>query len=229
MVIGCSFDYASRIARKNPIGLVEAFIKAFPKPFSLGNNLGPWLVVKAFNPGATPPDAVAVRDAVARRPDIVLFEEHLSPEDQRAYISSLDVVASLHRSEGYGLIMLEAMAQGIPTMATEHSGNLAFMSHQNSWLIPAQRITIDESASPYPAGYTWAEPDISSAASTLRWIISGLTTATSRAAADITNRKNQALLDTEPLINGTAGAAFVRQRLTEIRSARNPDPAPPMG
>ena len=217
LVIGCSFDYASRIARKNPLGLIEAFIKAFPKPFSLGNDLGPWLVVKAFNPGATPPDAAAVRDAVAGRPDIVLFEEHLSPEDQRAYISSLDVVASLHRSEGYGLIMLEAMAQGIPTMATEYSGNLAFMSHRNSWLVPAQRITIDESASPYPAGYTWAEPDISSAASTLRWIISGLTTFSSR-AADITNRTNQALLDTQPLIKGTAGAAFVRQRLAEIRN-----------
>jgi glycosyltransferase involved in cell wall biosynthesis len=222
LVIGCSFDYASRIARKNPLGLIEAFIKAFPKPFSPGNDLGPWLVVKAFNPGATPPDAAAVRDAVAGRPDIVLFEEHLSPEDQRAYLSSLDVVASLHRSEGYGLIMLEAMAQGIPTMATEYSGNLAFMSHRNSWLIPAQRITIDESASPYPAGYTWAEPDIGSAASTLRWIVSGLTTSSSRALADVTNRTKQALLDTRPLINGTAGAAFVRKRLTEIRTARKP-------
>jgi glycosyltransferase involved in cell wall biosynthesis len=229
VVVGCSFDYASRITRKNPLGLIEAFIKAFPKPFSLGNDLGPWLVVKAFNPGATPPDAAAVRNAVAGRPDSVLFEEHLSPEDQRAYISSLDVVASLHRSEGYGLIMLEAMAQGIPTMATEYSGNLAFMSHRNSWLIPAQRITIDESASPYPAGYTWAEPDITSAASTLRWIISGLTTASSRAAADVSNRTNQALLNTQPLINGTAGAAFVRQRLAQIRTARNPDSPSLMG
>ena len=221
LVIGCSFDYASRIARKNPIGLIEAFIKAFPQPFSLGNDLGPWLVVKAFNPGATPPDAATVRAAVAARTDIVLFEQHLSPEDQRAYISSLDAVASLHRSEGYGLLMLEAMAQGIPTMATEYSGNLAFMSYSNSWLIPAQRITIDHSASPYPAGYTWAEPDVSSGASTLRWIISGLTTSASRAAADVSKRTNQALLDTHPVINGSAGAGFVRQRLAEIR-ARSP-------
>lgn len=220
VVIGCSFDYASRIARKNPIGLIEAFIKAFPKPFSLGNDLGPWLVVKAFNPGATPSDAATVRSAVTRRPDIVLFEKHLTPEDQRAYISSLDVVASLHRSEGYGLLMLEAMAQGIPTVATEYSGNLAFMCHANSWLIPSTRITIDESASPYPAGYTWAEPDVTSAASTLRWIVSGLTTASSRAAADVSNRTNQALLDTQPLINGTAGATFVRQRLAEIRATQ---------
>jgi hypothetical protein len=122
--------------------------------------------------------------------------------------------------------MLEAMAKGIPTVATEYSGNLAFMHHTNSWLIPATQITIDESASPYPAGYTWAEPDVASAASTLRWIISGLTTASSRAAADVANRTNQALLDTQPLIDGSAGAAFVRQRLAEIRASPQQSPVP---
>ena len=267
LVIGFAFDYASRIARKNPLGLIEAFIQAFPRPFSLAApvldagapnpscrlekstdrsgdevgpaasktsgpaeagsevdvrvSAGPWLVIKAINPGATPDDADRVRSAIAGRSDIILIEQHLSPEDQRAYISSLDVVASLHRSEGYGLLMLEAMAQGIPTVATEYSGNLAFMSHQNSWLVPATRITVDETAEPYPAGYTWADPSIASAASTLRWIISGLTTSSSRAAADVTKRTNQALLDTKPLIDGTAGAAFVRQRLTEIRALRS--------
>jgi glycosyltransferase involved in cell wall biosynthesis len=220
LAIGFAFDYASRIARKNPLGLIDAFIKAFPKPFSIGANLGPWLVIKAINPGATPNDADRVRSASAGRPDIVLLEQHLSPQDQRAYISSLDVVASLHRSEGYGLLMLEAMNQGIPTVATEYSGNLAFMSHQNSWLIPATRITVDETAEPYPAGYTWADPAIASAASTLRWIISGLTTSSSRATTDVSNRTNQALLDTRPLVDGTTGAAFVRQRLAEIRASR---------
>jgi glycosyltransferase involved in cell wall biosynthesis len=272
LVIGFAFDYASRIARKNPLGLIEAFIKAFPTPFSLPTTesnrsaiptrsstppfhsdshddaeqrrknpqgappedralkesqlgkAGPWLVIKAFNPGATPQDADRVRNAIAGRPDIVVIEEHLSPEDQRAYVSSHDVVASLHRSEGYGLLMLEAMAQGIPTMATEYSGNLAFMNHANSWLIPAQRVTVDESAEPYPAGYTWAEPEVTSAASTLRWIISGLTTSSNRAAADITKRTNQSMNDTQPLLDGTAGAAFVRQRLAEIRALRTSKP-----
>ena len=221
LVIGFAFDYASRIARKNPLGLVDAFIKAFPKPFSIGTNHGPWLVLKAFNPGATPQDAERVREAIARRPDIVLIEQHLSPEDQRAYVWSLDMVASLHRSEGYGLLMLEAMAQGIPTMATEYSGNLAFMNHGNAWLVPAARVTVDENAEPYPSGYTWAEPEVTSAASTLRWIISGLTTSSSRAAADVSKRTNQSILDTKTLLDGSAGAAFVRQRLGEIRANRD--------
>ncbi len=272
LVIGFAFDYASRIARKNPLGLIDAFIKAFPKPFSIpwqladgeadsdpdsdpsavadfrvkhrtgpdlefGSNqsdasvlepsgtgrspgAGPWLVIKAFNSGATPADAELVRKTIAGRPDIVLIEQHLSPHDQRAYVSSLDVVASLHRCEGYGLHMLEAMAQGIPTMATEYSGNLAFMNHANSWLIPAHRVTVDTSAEPYPAGYTWAEPEVASAASTLRWIVSGLTTSSSRARFDISMRTNQSIRDTQPLIDGSAGAAFVRQRLTEIRTSR---------
>ena len=221
LAIGFAFDYASRIARKNPLGLVDAFIKAFPIPFSIGTNHGPWLVLKAFNPGATPQDAERVREAIARRPDIVLIEQHLSPEDQRAYVWSLDMVASLHRSEGYGLLMLEAMAQGIPTMATEYSGNLAFMNHGNAWLVPAARVTVDENAEPYPSGYTWAEPEVTSAASTLRWIISGLTTSSSRAAADVSKRTNQSILDTKTLLDGSAGAAFVRQRLGEIRANRD--------
>jgi glycosyltransferase involved in cell wall biosynthesis len=281
LVIGFAFDYASRIARKNPLGLIHAFINAFPKPFSLparlaedgslsnanarasettgarpvverivsdfeaaeraqtagefdssdtpvlqphvgtfSHSAGPWLVIKAFNSGATPHDADRVRNAIAERSDIVLIEQHLSPEDQRAYVSSLDVVASLHRSEGYGLLMLEAMAHGIPTVATEYSGNLAFMNHANSWLVPATRVTVDESAEPYPAGYTWAEPDVVSAASTLRWIVSGLTTSSNRAATDITKRTNQSRVDTRPLLDGSAGASFVRQRLKEIRASR---------
>ena len=221
LVIGFAFDYASRIARKNPLGLVDAFIKAFPIPFSIGTNHGPWLVLKAFNPDATPQDADRVREAIARRPDIVSIQQHLSPEDQRAYVSSLDLVASLHRSEGYGLLMLEAMGQGIPTMATEYSGNLAFMNHGNAWLVPATRVTVDENAEPYPSGYTWAEPQVASAASTLRWIISGLTTSSSRAAADVSKRTNQSIIDTKTLLDGSAGAAFVRQRLAEIRANRN--------
>jgi glycosyltransferase involved in cell wall biosynthesis len=283
LVIGFAFDYASRIARKNPLGLIDAFIRAFPKPFSLPARLaegtttsnanafatdttnatlsqgqtaefepaqrpqgaieldsnqryasgsqpkgatsspapsdGPWLVIKAFNSGATPHDADRVRNAIAGRPDIVLIEEHLSPEDQRAYVSSIDVAASLHRSEGYGLLMLEAMAQGIPTTATDYSGNLAFMNHANSWLIPATQATVDESAEPYPLGYTWAEPDLVSATSTLRWIISGLTTSSSRAEADIAKRTNQSLFDTQPLLNGSAGTSFIRQRLAAIRNS----------
>src|SRR5665811_1018703 len=78
---------------------------------------------------------------------------------------------SLHRSEGLGLTMAEAMAWGKPVIATGYSGNLDFMTEENSFLVPWTPAQIPVDADPYPAGGTWADPDLDAAARLMRSVV----------------------------------------------------------
>ena len=65
-------------------------------------------------------------------------------------IASCDCYVSLHRSEGFGLTMAEAMYFGRPVIATGYSGNLDFMTEENSYLVPHTLVEIGPDANPYP-------------------------------------------------------------------------------
>jgi glycosyltransferase involved in cell wall biosynthesis len=213
-VIGCSFDYASTIERKNPVGVVRAFTRAFPVPFELGPDIGPWLVLKTHGNSEHDGARGIVRNAVGSRPDIVVIDADFTDEQQHAFYRRLDVFVSLHRSEGYGLAPLEAMALGIPTIATAYSGNLSFMTPENSWLIPAGRSTVPTGCGLYPAGSIWAEPDLDAAAVALRDV------AIRRSSTEVVGRAARGRSDVAPLVSGIAGEAWVRERLAAIRRAR---------
>jgi glycosyltransferase involved in cell wall biosynthesis len=81
---------------------------------------------------------------------------------------SLDAYASLHRSEGFGLTCAEAMATGIPVIATGYSGNMEFMNADNSLLVPFRVIETTRPYGAYPAGSRWAQPDADAAPVLLR-------------------------------------------------------------
>src|SRR5439155_13148068 len=74
------------------------------------------------------------------------------------------------RSEGFGLTIAEAMALGKPTIATAYSGNLEFMTKENSYLCPYQLCPVGPEREPYPAASRWAEPDTRAAAELLRHV-----------------------------------------------------------
>jgi len=81
-----------------------------------------------------------------------------------------DCYVSLHRSEGFGLTMAEAMQCGKPVIATGYSGNVDFMTPETSYLVPYRLITIDRTHGPYRAGYHWAQPDLDSATDIMRFV-----------------------------------------------------------
>ena len=83
-------------------------------------------------------------------------------------LDSCDCYVSLHRSEGLGLTMAEAMALGKPVIATGYSGNLHFMTPENSYLVDWVKVPIPAGCDPYPASATWADPDIGHAARLMR-------------------------------------------------------------
>jgi len=156
-----NFDYCSTIARKNPIGLIEAFRRAFrPRDDAL-------LLLKTINGELRPEDARRVR-AAAEGARVRFLDGHVTGAEMERLFASADAYVSLHRSEGLGLGMAQAMAHGKPVIATGYSGNLEYMDRETSLLVGHTMATIPEGCHPYDAGLRWAEPDLDDAAAAMR-------------------------------------------------------------
>ena len=159
------FDYLSILERKNPLATVEAFCLAFR------DGEGPSLVIKTINGELCRVERERVRQACTGRSDIHLIEDYLSAGTLHSLMANAAAYVSLHRSEGYGLTMSEAMSLGRPVIATGYSGNLDFMNSENSLLVPFELVPVGPAAGPYPASTSWAQPDIRAAAAYLRRIV----------------------------------------------------------
>jgi glycosyltransferase involved in cell wall biosynthesis len=156
------FDFWSE-ERKNPAAVVEAFKRAFEP------GEGPSLVLKSIHGRDWKPHQYARLRALADgREDIVLRDGYVSASERDSYIAGCDCYVSLHRSEGLGLTMAEAMALGKPVIATGYSGNLEFMNDANSYLVPYDLVEVPASWWAYEPGATWAEPDVDAAARLMR-------------------------------------------------------------
>lgn len=153
------FDWLSVPERKNPAGLIDAFQRAFPDPSDSVN-----LVIKTINGSKKIAELEQLRYIVKDRPDIHIVDGYVSAAERDAYMLLSDCYISLHRCEGYGLTMAEAMASGIPVIATAYSGNLSFMTDESGILIPFQLEKVPDGHEPYPAGSSWALPDYDAAA-----------------------------------------------------------------
>jgi len=151
-------DFNSSLARKNPLGAIEAFARAF------GDDPAARLTLKTQN-GARFPEALAALRAAA--PANVEVVDAVWPYARvMSLIAGADALVSLHRAEGFGLPMAEAMALGTPVVATAFSGNLDFMDDSTALLVPAGRTAVEDPQGVY-AGQAWAEPDLAAAAAAL--------------------------------------------------------------
>lgn len=170
------FDFFSEIERKNPLGLITAFSDAF----SEGDE--PILVIKAVNGDIRYNDLERLKVAAAGRSDVIVIDEYLDAEDNAALMAACDCYVSLHRAEGFGLTLGEAMALGKPTIGTGFSGNLQFMTEENSFLVPWTPGRVPKGCATYPAGGRWAEPDLVEAARIIRHVYEDPEDAARRAA-----------------------------------------------
>lgn len=188
------YDYHSTSARKNPVGLVEAFKRAFP-PGS-----GAKLALKCINAENLPQHHEEVLVAANGHPDIVVIDRYVSAAEKNAMIAACDCYVSLHRSEGFGLTPAEAMSLGKPVIATRYGGTLEFMTPENSYLVDYSLTKVGERAHPYPPEALWADPDLDEAAAFMRQVFDNPEEARERgerAAQDIrTNHSPQAAGET---------------------------------
>jgi glycosyltransferase involved in cell wall biosynthesis len=156
------FDYFSIFKRKNPIDLIKTHILAFP------DESGPKLIIKTVNGSKNPSQQEQLRFAVGSRTDILILDKYLSREQLHSLVNECQIYISLHRSEGYGLTLAEAMSLGKPVIATAYSGNMDFMNKSNSVLVPYELVPVGDDAYPYQSDSLWAQPDIAFAARALR-------------------------------------------------------------
>lgn len=159
------FDSHSTFERKNPIGIIEAFLKAFGK-----SNKKILLVIKISNSEHYPHQIEKLKAMAAHSESIYLIETHLTRPEINALIYNCDCYISLHRAEGFGLTMAEAMFYGKPVIATAYSSNIEFMNIGNSFLVKYDLLTISEDFGPYQKGDIWADPDIDHAAALMYYV-----------------------------------------------------------
>jgi ADP-heptose:LPS heptosyltransferase len=160
-VAAYGFSMLSGFERKNPLGAVVAFRQAF------GDDPDAVLVLRCLDLDAYPPGAARLRSEIARSVNIRLLTQ-ASPS-MRTVIEAADIYLSLHRSEGFGLTLIEAMAAGKPVVATGWSGNTDFMSGDDSVLIESGLVAVEDPQGIYRHGEDkWADPSIAATAAALR-------------------------------------------------------------
>jgi|GEM_PF-1368759 len=155
------FDFHSYFERKNPLAAVRAFKQAF-SPDEKAR-----LVVKCLN-GHTDERALQRLFSEAEGYPVDVLTEYVSREKVAQFFAACDVYVSLHRSEGIGLTIGEAMALGKPVVATAWSGNTDFMDVSNSYPISFELVELEHDVGPYRAGQIWAEPSVEHAAAVMR-------------------------------------------------------------
>jgi glycosyltransferase involved in cell wall biosynthesis len=162
-VVLSALNLASSFTRKNPLGLIAAFKAAF------ASREDALLVLKLTGIDHYAEDMATIRAAIGEAANIRVMTETLSEPELRGLIAASDVVLSLHRSEGFGLIPAVACLLGVPVVATGFSGNLDFMDEAGSGLVNYRLIPAEDARGVYEvAGAVWADPDIEDAAAWLR-------------------------------------------------------------
>lgn len=163
LVVLTVFSYSSGFERKNPLGAIAAFRAAF------GERQDVRLLIKAGGHDPAPGERERLEAAVAGVPNITLFHGALDPGSYGALLARADIFLSLHRAEGFGIPLVEAMRLGKPVVATAWSSNLDFMTEAVGCLVPYDLIAVRDQRDAYAGARScWADARIEAAAAWLR-------------------------------------------------------------
>lgn len=203
-----SFDYYSSPARKNPKAVLQAFRLAFP---DVSTRAG--LIIKSTGAIDHYPD---IKEELLREAEhdnrIAIIDETINREEMLALIKAADCYVSLHRAEGFGLGMVEAMAFGKPVIATDYSGSTDFLSEETGYPVPYRLTEVGADEYVHAEGQVWAEPSVSDCARIMSHVFHN------REEAAIRAHRAQALVN-ERYSPANVGR-LAEKRLNEIFAAR---------
>ena len=152
------YDLDSYQERKNP----QAAIRAYRQAFAGRSDVG--LVIKIHHSQQHTAALDELRSLIRDLPNVHLIDETISREKLTRLQAACDCYVSLHRAEGFGLCIAEAMALGKPVIATNWSAPSEFLSTVNSIPVDYKLVTLDRDHGPYRKGQTWADPSTDHAA-----------------------------------------------------------------
>ncbi len=159
-----TFDFNSFPERKNPLGAVRAFVDAFPRETASA----PLLVVKCHGVRNRDRYEPLLRAAIANSRNVALIDRVMTAQDMLRLQAAADIYVSLHRSEGFGLNLAECMAAGKLVIGTNFSGNVDFMTKENSLLVDYDMQAVREGEYVAWQGQWWAAPRHDDAVDALR-------------------------------------------------------------
>ncbi len=165
-----AFDLRSYHQRKNPMAVLDAFaqvVRARPAH-------GLVLVVKVAGADVRPDIADTLRKHLSERTTnlglgrVIVIDRELTDTETKNLVRCCDCFVSLHRSEGFGRFLAEAMLLGRPVIATAYSGNMDFMNRDVSCLVDSRPVPVGDGEYPFWNDQVWAEPDVGEA---VAWMV----------------------------------------------------------
>jgi glycosyltransferase involved in cell wall biosynthesis len=162
------FDFLSFVERKNPFAVLKAFSRLIRhRP---GQDI--LLVIKLNSSEMRPTDHRRFMDALVDGGDQIKVIDRVMTDDEiRNLIRACDCFVSLHRSEGFGFSLGEAMYFGKPVIATAYSGNMEFMGEDTACLVPYRLVPVPDGSYPHTEDQVWADPDIDAAVDAMARLI----------------------------------------------------------
>ncbi|MFQ5964295.1 MAG: glycosyltransferase [Candidatus Scalinduaceae bacterium] len=168
-----SFDFHSSFERKNPDGIINAFLKAFEKDKKAK------LIIKSIHSQYHSTNQKYIKNLInnSGNGNIIYIDKGFSREDYISLVNASDCFVSLHRSEGLGIGILEAMCLGKCVIVTKYGGNMEFTTSENSLLVDYKLTPIKQDFGPYKKGELWAEPNIDQCVEYMRTVYENRETA----------------------------------------------------
>jgi glycosyltransferase involved in cell wall biosynthesis len=195
-------DASSYLERKNPAGIMELYrrlrmrnpYKRFVFALKIKEREGSSKVAKS--------------ESLLRDPNFIVIDRNLAESEMTGLFSLSDSFVSLHRAEGFGRGVGEAMSQGLPVIATGYSGVLDMMTGTNSWPLPYQLVPVQEGEYPHHADQVWADPDIDAAVAACEEVMN--------MPEERKRRVRRASLDLETQFSHAAVGLRMSDRLSQI-------------
>jgi len=165
-------DFRSYIQRKNPFAIIDAFDLLCDK--LPDEDVG--LVLKLNGVGISTKadeDFNLLKRRIGsskHKEKIILIPHVLDDNETKNLIRNCDCLCSLHRSEGFGRTLAEAMYLKKVCIATSFGGNMDFMNKENSFLVNYKLIPVKEGEYPFYENQLWADPDIEEASNYMIYV-----------------------------------------------------------